>query len=158
MVRKVEFEWPELGLGFKVKLLEKQEPELCLILWESLEKPLRLFCRHTLSTGYMFCAERRPPRKPVKVGTQAEPIGRNQRLATRIEPGSVTYAVFGGYGGLSFYYGICTEPVLAPGSIVAMVDEEDMNDYVKVGKAVWNSQYITHVPMIMVARRSGQNE
>jgi hypothetical protein len=153
MAKKIEFEW--LGIGIKVNatLLEEEEPELCDTLWKSLETPLKLFCRHPLSTGYTLSGEGRPPKHPVKSGTQATPIGKKQRLLTRIEPGMVTYKIFGGYGGISLCYGQCTEPLLAGGSVVAKIDKEDMDALVMAGKAVWNAQYMTHRPMIMKARR-----
>jgi len=153
MVKKIEFEWPDIGITVKATLLEEDEPELCDTLWKSLETPLKLFCRHPVSTGYEFSGEGRPPRYPVKTGTQAAPIGRKQWLLSRIEPGMVYYKIFGGYGGISLCYGLCTEPLPAGGSVVAKVDEKDMKDLVEAGKAVWNTQYMTHRPMIMIARR-----
>lgn len=38
-----------------------------------------------------------------------------------IEPGSINYSVHGGYGGLSCYYGPCTEPITVKGAVVAKV-------------------------------------
>jgi len=153
MAKEIELEWPGIGIKVTATLLEEDEPELCEMLWKNLENPLKTFCRHPTSTGCEFGAEGRPPKHPVKSGTQAQPLGRKQWLLTRIQPGSVTYAIFGGYGGISVFYGPCTEPLPARGSLVAKVREEDMDDLVKAGKAVWNAQYMTHRPMIMIARR-----
>lgn len=153
MAKKITIELPEIGVEVDASLLEEDEPELCDALWKNLEKPLKMFCRHPVSTGEEFSGEGRPPRHPVRSGTQAQPLGRKQWLMTRIEPGSVVYAIFGGYGGLSLFYGPCTEPLPARGSVVAKVDGDDMDDLVRAGRAVWNAQYMTHRPMIMIAGR-----
>jgi len=155
MVKEIEFEWPEIGINLNVSLLENDEPELCEILWKNLEKPLKMICRHPVSTGEEFSGEGRPPRHPVQSGTQAVPLGRKQWLLSGIKPGSVVYAIFGGYGGISVFYGPCTEPLPARGSVVGKVAEADMEKLKKTGKAVWKAQYITHRPMIMMARRKG---
>lgn len=153
MLRKIEFEWPEIGIEVSATLLEEGEPEICDLLWKNLENPLKLICRHPLSTGCEYGAEIRPPRHPVKGGSYTKPLGRKEWLLSRVEPGSVLYAVFGGYGGISLFYGQCNEPVPARGALVAKVDEEDMADFVRAGEAVWNAQYMTHRPVIMIARR-----
>jgi hypothetical protein len=36
---------------------------------------------------------------------------------------------------------------------VGKVVEEDWEDMLKAGKAVWNAQYMTHKPIFMVAGR-----
>lgn len=156
MSKMIQLEWPSEELVVRATLLEDEEPELCEILWKNLENPLKLFCRHPVSTGEEFSGESRPPRHPVQAGTQAQPLGRKQWLFSRIPPGSVVYAIFGGYGGLSLIYGACTEPLPARGGIVGKVVEEDWDKMLKAGKAVWNAQYRTHKPMIMYARRVEQ--
>ncbi len=153
MGKMIEIEWPEIQVSVRASLLEEEEPELCKILWENLENPMKLFCRHPVSTGEEFSGGSRPPRHPVQSGTQAQPLGRKQWLFTRIPPGSIVYAIFGGYGGLGLIYGPCTEPLPARGSVVGKVVEEDLGDMLKAGKAVWNAQYRTHKPIFMVARR-----
>ncbi len=153
MARTIEFEFPDLEIEFAATLLEDEEPELGQTLWENLENPTRLFCRHPLSTGYEFAGEGRPPTHPVKTGTQAVPLGRKKWLMTRIPPGSITYGVFGGYGGINLFYGRCTEPLPSRGPVVAKVNEEDMEALLKAGRAVWSSQYLMHDPIVMIARR-----
>ena len=153
MKKYIKIEWPEVGVSVRALLLEEDEPELCEILWENLEEPLKLFCRHPVSTGEEFSGESRPPRHPVQTGTQAQPLGRKQWLFSRLKPGSIVYAIFGGYGGLSVIYGPCTEPLPARGGVVGKVVEEDWENMLKAGKAVWNAQYMTHKPIFMVARR-----
>jgi len=115
MSRKIELEWPSEGLKLVATLLEEEEPELCDLLWGNLEEPLKLFCRHPVSTGEEFSAAARPPRHPVKTGVV---MGRTKRMFSQIEPGSINYSVHGGYGGLSCYYGQCTEPITVSGAVV----------------------------------------
>jgi hypothetical protein len=153
MSRKIEFELAEIGIKFYASMLFEEEPELCYALWKYLEQSVRLFCRHPVSTGEVFFAESRPPKHPVKTGTQAQPLGRKKWLFTRIPPGSVVYSVFGGYGGISLVYGPCTEPLPPGGSVVAEVNDDDMYKLIRAGRTVWTAQYFTHSPMMMIARR-----
>jgi len=153
MSKRIELELPDVGITIKATLKEEDEPELCNDLWKRLETPLKMFCRHPVSTGYEFSAEARPPRHPVETGTQAAPIGRKRWLFTKIEPGMVIYSIVGGYGGISVCYGPCTEPLPARSSVTAEVDEKDMSNLVKAGRAVWNAQYVTHRPMVLIVRR-----
>ena len=155
MDKKIEFEWPEIGVRVNASLLEGQEPELCEILWKVLESPQKLFCRHPVSTGCEFGADGRPPRHPVKTGTQAQPLGRKVKMYSSTEPGSVAYGIFGGYGGITIVYGPCTEPLPTRGAVVARIEQQQMDNLVKGGKYVWNAQYLTHIPAIMIARRMG---
>ncbi|MCW4051099.1 MAG: hypothetical protein NWE89_15350 [Candidatus Bathyarchaeota archaeon] len=151
MTRKITLEWPSEEITIEATLLEDQEPELCDLLWENLEKPLKLFCRHPVSTGEEFSAAARPPRHPVKTGVA---LGRHKRMFCEIAPGSINYSVHGGYGGLSCYYGPCTEPITVSGAVVGKVVEEDIPLLRKAGKAVWNHYYMIHEPILMTARRS----
>jgi len=43
MGKMIEIEWPEIQVSVRASLLEEEEPELCEILWENLENPLKLF-------------------------------------------------------------------------------------------------------------------
>jgi len=154
MVKKIEIEWPEAGIKVNATLLEKEEPELSERLWNLLNKPLRMICQHTLSTGHLFSADARPPRHPVTVGSQATPIGRKRWRLTQLEPGMLTFSGYGSYGGIFVAYGPhITEPLLAAGSVVAIVDKKDLDNLMKAGKAVWNAQFITHKLMTMTIRR-----
>ena len=144
MARKIELEWPSEEITVVATLLEDEEPELCTLLWENLEEPLKLFCRHPVSTGEEFSAAARPPRHPVKTGVV---MGRTKRMFSQIEPGSINY------GGLSCYYGPCTEPIMVSGAVVGKVSEAQMPVLIKAGKAVWNAYYMLHEPILMYARR-----
>jgi len=151
MVRKIVVSWPEAGVEVRASLLEDEEPELCEVLWGNLEEPMRMFCRHPVSTGEEFSGEARPPRHPVRTG---DALGRNRRMYCEIPPGSINYSVVGGYGGFSCYYGPCTEPVTVRGAVVAKVDPGDMPALREAGKAVWEAYYTRHEPITMVARRA----
>jgi len=155
MVKQIILDFPEIEVSIRANLREEDEPELCKIFWENLKKPVKLFCRHPVSTGEEFSGESRPPEHPVQTGTQARPLGRKKWLFTRIPAGSVVYAIFGGYGGVSLIYGPCTEPLPARGSVVGIVVEEDWENMLEAGKAVWNAQYRSHKPFIMYAKRGG---
>lgn len=136
-----------------VELDFESEPELCETLWDSLQSPTRMFCRHPVSTGYEFGAEGRPPRHPSNTGSQVSPIGRKKFLLCQLKPGSVTYAIFGGYGGLSFCYGPCTEPLPSRGGVISLLKGTDLEKLKRVGTGVMHAQLYTHVPVIMVASR-----
>jgi hypothetical protein len=153
MNKEIEFDFPEVGIKFSATLWEENEPELCTTLWKKLESPIKLFCRHTLSTGCEFGCASRPPKHPVKSGTQAQPLATRKTLLSRLEPGNVVYSIAGGMGEIVFCYGPCTEPLPARGGVVARAIGKDLNELVKVGKAVWNAQYITHSLITVIARR-----
>ena len=151
MTRKITLEWPSINIQVTATLLETEEPELADLLWKNLEKPLKLFCRHPVSTGEEFSAAARPPRHLVKTGTA---LGRNKRMFCEIPPGSINYSVHGGYGGLSCYYGLCTEPITVSGAVVAKVSTEELPLLRRAGEEVWSHYYIKHTPITMTARRS----
>ena len=117
-MKRIQLGFPTIDTTLTATLLEKEEPELTELLWENLENPLRLFCRHPVSTGEEFSAAARPPRHPVKTGTV---LGRRKRMFCEIPVGSVNYSVHGGYGGISLYYGPCTEPITVSGAVVAKI-------------------------------------
>jgi hypothetical protein len=151
--KRVQLEWPEIGVKVAFPLMFDQEPVLCEILWKNVASKLKMACRHTLSTGEMFCGGERPPRSRVETGTQANPLGRVKIKPNQIEPGSITYAVHGGYGGLSVWYGRSTETLFAPGCVIGKVSENQMGDLIKAGKYVWNAQYLDHRLVVMNAIR-----
>lgn len=149
-MKEIELTWPSIETTVTAKLLTEEEPELTALLWENLEQPLKLFCRHPVSTGEEFSAAARPPRHPVKTGTA---LGRNKRMYCEIPPGSINYSVHGGYGGLSCYYGPCTEPITVSGAVVAKVSEAEMPKLRRAGETVWDHYYMKHTPITMIARR-----
>jgi hypothetical protein len=149
-MKKIQLIFPNIDTALTATLLEKEEPELTQLLWENLEKPVKLFCRHPVSTGQEFSAAARPPRHPVKTGSH---LGRYKRMFCEIPVGSVNYSVHGGYGGLSLYYGPCTEPITVSGAVVAKIPETQYPELRKAGETVWNNYYRLHTPITMTARR-----
>ena len=150
MGRKIILEFPDADIEVSATVLDQEEPDLCDTFWKNLETPLKMACQNTLSTGDLFLGWPRPPKHPVKVGTQANPIGRKGWLLTRLDPGMIIYSgvqLFVAYGP------DITEPLLAGGSVVAMVDKEDLYNLMKAGKSVWNAQYMRHRLVTMTVRR-----
>ena len=153
MVKSIIIDFPKIGLSVRAHLWEGEEPELCETLWENISSPLIMVCRHPVSSGQEFSAEARPPRHPVKSGLA---VGRKRYLYTTVPLGGVVYAVTGGFGGLSLYYGRCTEPLQIRGSVVGQVVPDDLDKAWKAGKAVWDAQVLEHRPMVITVRRGEQ--
>ena len=149
-MKRIQLGFPTIDTTLTATLLEKEEPELTELLWENLENPLKLFCWHPVSTGEEFSAAARPPRHPVKTGTA---LGRNKKMFCEIPVGSVNYSVHGGYGGISLYYGPCTEPITVSGAVVAKIPENQFSQLRKAGKTVWKHYYLLHTPITMTAGR-----
>ncbi|MEL7564534.1 MAG: hypothetical protein AAGU27_06585 [Dehalobacterium sp.] len=149
MCRKLEIEFSEAGITVSAALLEKEEPELSKVLWNDLEKPVKFACYNTLSTGCLFIGKARPPKSPVKTGTQAVPVGKKQILLCDMTPGEIVYT------GLDLWacYGPETEPLVPGGSVVVKVDDEDIDAFIEAGKFIWNAQQITHKLATMIVRR-----
>ncbi|MHA2394858.1 MAG: hypothetical protein ACXAEX_23255 [Promethearchaeota archaeon] len=150
MTRKIELKWPSIPITISAMLLDEEEPELCDLLWNNLENPMKLLCRHPVSTGEEFSAAARPPKHPVKTGIM---LGRKKRMFCDIPLGSINYSVHGGYGGLSCYYGPCTEPIIVSGAVVGKVSSDQLHLLRKAGLEVWNHYYLKHTPITMIARR-----
>lgn len=149
MTRKVKIEFPEVGITVTASLLEKEEPESSELLWKYLEKPVRAACYNTLSTGCLFIGKAKPPKEPIKIGTQANPVGRKLKLLCDMIPGEIMFT------GMDFWccYGPETEPLLGGGSVVIVVDPEDLDNYIKAGKYIWHCQQITHTLATMTVSR-----
>lgn len=154
MSRKIMIEFPDIGTRISATLMEKEEPELCDEFWNVLKMPLKMFCYNTLSTGQYFGAIGRPPRHPVPMGSQAKPKGRTPVMCSRLKPGMLMY--LGGHE-MKFAYGPdITEPVVAPGAVIARVGDEDLDKLMKAGENVWHAQYITHrLVTLTVSRKEG---
>jgi hypothetical protein len=149
--RKIIIEFLDSKVKVFATLQEKDEPELCEKFWKVLEKPIKMICHHTLSTGQLFTGSGRPPIHPVEVGSQANPIGRKHLLLSKFDPGMLVYV--GGHEVAICYGPLITEPLLASGSVVTKVDNESLNDLMKAGMSVWNSEYITHCLITMTITR-----
>ncbi|MFX1534782.1 MAG: hypothetical protein ACFFDI_11215 [Promethearchaeota archaeon] len=149
-IKKIEINWPDADITVSASLQEEEEPELCKLLWDDLKQPLKTVSHHVLSTGNVILGMGRPPKHPTASGTQRQPVGRKKWLFTQIEPGMIVYS---GANHIWFNYGYLTEALPIHGSVVAKVDEEDYDDYVKACNVCWNAQYITHNPVIIMVRR-----
>lgn len=151
MKRKIIVEYPESCISVEATLCMDTEPEMCEILWEVLkDKPLRMCCLHTLSTGHFFDAKIRPSVHPVKAGTQANPVGNHKWYLCDLKPGDLLYTLTE----MSAVYGDhVTEPLQGSGTVVAKVDSEYLEAFKAAGDFVWNAQFITHKLATMVVRR-----
>jgi hypothetical protein len=153
MVRSIAIDFPSIGSSVRADLWEETEPELCETLWANLSEPIKMVCRHPVSSGQEFSAEARPPRHPVKSGLG---VGRKRYLYTTVPLGGVVYAVTGGFGGLNPLRGARTQPLQIRGSVVAQVVPGDLDEAAKAGRAVWDAQALEHKPMVIVVRRATQ--
>ena len=149
MTKKVEIVFPESGITVTASMLEKEEPESSELLWNYLEKPVRCAIYNTLSTGCLFIGKARPPYDPVKIGTQAEPVGRNLKMLCDMIPGEIMFT------GMDFWccYGPETEPLLGGGAVAIVIDPECLDDFIKAGKHIWHCQQITHTLATMTVKR-----
>ncbi|WP_144461957.1 hypothetical protein [Siminovitchia fortis] len=149
MSRKIEIEFPDTEIKVLATLLDNDEPELCDMFWDRLETPQKMACGNTWSTGDLYVAAARPPKEPVSIGSQANPIGRNQIPLCDLEPGTLVYTgleVWVAYGNS------ITEPLVPSGAAVAKVDEEYLDDFYKAGRSVWESNS-THRLVTMTVKR-----
>ena len=142
LIRKILIKFSDINVSCTATLLDEEEPELCDRFWNALEIPLKMICHHTLSTGQYFSTHGRPPIHPVEVGSQANPIGRKRWLLCNLDPGMLLYV--GGTQVNMAYGPHMTEPLLGSGSVAAKVDKENLDDFLKAGKHVWNSEFMTH--------------
>ena len=142
---------PGLEREVSANLLVDEEPEMCELLWSVLEKPMKMICHHTLSTGDYFQACGRPPMHPVTVGSQASPIGKERMLLCRLESGSILYV--GGHDIAVAYGPTNTEPLMARGPVVAKAPSDKLEDIWKAGRVVWHAQYMTHELVTITVRR-----
>jgi len=149
MSKKVKIEFPEAAITVTGTLCEKEEPELCALLWNNLVKPIKCACYNTLSTGCLFIAKAKPPKEPCRTGTQAHPVGKKVKLLCDEIPGEIVYT------GLDFWccYGPETEPLLPGGSVAIKVDAEDLDTFINAGKFIWHCQQITHTLVTMTVSR-----
>jgi hypothetical protein len=131
--------------------LTQDSPPVADALWDALEKPLKLYTWHTISTGDYFIGKGRGPLEPVRVGSQAKPIGETLLLC-RLKPGSICY---GGAEEISFSYGPnITEPLPDKGPVTAMVDEASLEDFYQAGMHIWTSQTRKHQLVTVTVRRA----
>ncbi|NLC10931.1 MAG: DUF3830 family protein [Firmicutes bacterium] len=148
-MKKISIYFPESNITVRASLLEEEEPELCQLLWEAVKEPLRMACHHTMSTGDVFVAFPRPPKHPPQTGTQAKPLGRKNVLWSDLQVGQLFWRGWN----MGVAYGKCTEPLNPGGSVVAQVDEEDLDAFVEACQEVWNCCYFKHCLATIVVKR-----
>ncbi|AFT90456.1 hypothetical protein BUPH_04879 (plasmid) [Paraburkholderia phenoliruptrix BR3459a] len=121
---------------------------------EMLRAPRRMVTDHTLSTGDYVIARGRPPVNPVRLGSQAFPLGKTELLC-RLKPGDILYP---GGNDLHLSYGPDnTEPLMARGPVVATVVEEDLEAFFRAGRLIWEAQYRHHKAFtITVSKREAK--
>lgn len=149
-MREINVYFPESDITVTASLYEEQEPELCKQVWEYVKEPVRMACHHTMSTGDVFVAFPRPPKHPPVTGTQANPIGRVETLWSEMEVGEIFWRGWN----CGICYGKCTEPLNPGGSVVAKVNEEDIDKFVAACKEVWNCSYFKHcISSVVLSRK-----
>ncbi|MBS7700302.1 MULTISPECIES: hypothetical protein [unclassified Chelatococcus] len=132
-----------------VALLEDEEPKCSQLLWEEVKEPLKVWCSHTTSTGDYILARGRPEREPQPTGTQASPLGSKTKHLSNLGQGSIVYA---GNKFIAINYGPDnTEPVSAPGPIVARA--KDLDVLYRAGRHVWKQHKNAKLVTIMISRR-----
>lgn len=150
MARKIEFEFDGFPKVITTTLLDDVEPGFAGKLWDALNEPTKMWPWHTTSTGDWFGAKSRPSLHKQTFGTQASPLGK-PKLMCDVAQGSI---VFSGPGILSFCYGPdVSEPLRARGPVVATAD--NLDEFFKAGRHVWEAQYRTHKLVVVTARRKG---
>jgi len=148
--KSIKLTFPEGKVSFLAELMFDEEPEMCSLLWKNLEKPVKYFCHHTLSSGQVFLGYPRPPKKRLKTGLQSKPIGRNILKTTQMSPGMIQYT------GLFFrmsYGQNLTEPVQCAGPVIANVKEEEMDNIKKAGELVWRREALEHKMTTFIVER-----
>ena len=131
-------------------LLEDKEPMCSELLWGEIAEPLKLWLSHTASTGDYILGRGRPEREPRPTGTQASPLGANKtEHLSNLGQGAIVYA---GSKFLALNYGPDnTEPVAAPGPIVARAD--DLDSFYRAGRYVWEQQKKARLVVATVTRK-----
>jgi hypothetical protein len=154
MNKSILITFPFRKTGIPATLRIQEEPEMCGIVWDLLDQPMKMICHHTLSTGDFFHGCGRPPRHPVATGSQATPLGKNRLLLSRLTPGSIVYS--GGHDIAIAYGSDMTEPLVARGPVVARVPDDFLEALYESGREIWNAQFITHrLQTITLQRKDG---
>lgn len=139
-MKKIRIYFPNIDKSVHATLLEEKEPKLVKDIWETLETPMKSYAHSTLSTGdFVECRPMAPYEQP-EFGNQTNPLGEDIPYLCDMKPGEIFWA--GWYFG--FIYGRCTEPMVAMGPVVALVDEEDLETFHAAGVDLWNHVYLYH--------------
>jgi hypothetical protein len=150
MPRQIAFEFAGYPNEIVATLLDEEVPEFAEKLWQDLATPLKMWPWHTTSTGDWFSSKARPSPHPQALGSQAMPIGK-PKLMCDLVAGEIVYS---GAKVFSYAYGPdITEPLATRGPVAARAD--DLDEFFKAGRHVWEAQYRTHQLVIVTARRIG---
>ncbi len=152
MKRMIEIEFPEVNTTVTAVLNDEQEPEMAQRLWDLVEQPVKMANCHTLSTGCFFDARPRPAYHPVEIGFQVANLSKIKRLYCDMKPGMI---LFSGYECGVVYGEHITEPLVASGTFVAQVIDEDLEKLYEAGHNIWNYQMYIHKLTTTIIRRKG---
>lgn len=152
MKRMIEIEFPEVNTTVTAVLNDEQEPEMAQRLWDLVEQPVKMANCHTLSTGCFFDARPRPAYHPVEIGFQVANLSKIKRLYCDMKPGMI---LFSGYECGVVYGEHITEPLVASGTFVAQVIDEDLEKLYEAGHNIWNFQMYIHKLTTTIIRRKG---
>lgn len=141
MAFKLSISVPGINRPITASAISEVPPDVEPMLKEMLREPRRMVTDHTLSTGDYLIARGRPPAHPVRLGSQAAPLGKTELLC-RLSPGDILYP---GGNDLHFAYGPDnTEPLMARGPVVAKVDDDCLELFFEAGRLIWEAQYRHH--------------
>lgn len=139
-MKKLRIYFPGIDKSVHASLLEDKEPKLVDEIWNTLETPMKAYAHSTLSTGdFVECRPVAPYEMP-EFGNQTNPLGEDIPYLCDMKAGEIFWA--GWYFG--FIYGRCTEPMVAMGPTVALVDEDDIETFKQAGLNLWNHVYLYH--------------
>jgi len=139
LLRCVKFVHPDLGITLAAELLDDLNPDLCNSIWKSL--PIKSSWVHAMISGELmyFWADvihTKPPQHTEMYPKEA--VGR------------VNYSYV--FQDICIKYGEkVTEPSWA--NPWAQIRTEDLKELSRLGRAVWESNYLTHTPIRLTVER-----
>ena len=80
MVRSIVIEFPSINSSVRADLWEELEPELCKALWANLGEPIKMVCRHPVSSGQEFSEM-----LLITHGKQLKLVGKRRLSRTEVE-------------------------------------------------------------------------
>ena len=146
---KIKVTYPN-GAEIYATVREKEEPELSKAMLDQLAGgPVSCACYHTLSSGNFYIAFPRPPKHPIPSGNQVDVIGKENKMICDLEVGDISNAGFN----WTFTWGFCSEAVPIGGPVVAKVDPEYMDDFLKASRDVWYHDYLYHKLAVLTVEK-----
>lgn len=136
-MRKVYLEFSSTGIKVPATVVENSinnDKKLVDKFWDAATRGEEYACVYTLIAGYCFLATPKPgPTYPY-----IEP--ETKLNIFEAVPGQIH---FDGHK-IRCTYGPCTEPLPVPYALVATVDPEYVNDWIRACQDVWNNGIYTH--------------